>query len=129
MKIRRIICAALCLLFLTPLCTAAADAESAGEKVTYLNLDDGQKLNYNKVKSTLAQYPDLEKVDMFSVPVNRQQIEELVALYPDIEFGWTIPCIFPAISRTKLRTSRCCDTASSSKRWISGTTRWTIFPG
>ena len=90
MKIRRIICAALCLLFLTPLCAAAADTEGAGEKVTYLNLDDGQKLNYNKVKSMLAQYPDLEKVDMFSVPVNRQQIEELVALYPDIEFGWTI---------------------------------------
>jgi len=90
MKIKRIVCSLLVLLLLIPMCLSAAGAEGDGRTIAYLNLDDGQKLNYNKVKGILAQHTGLEKVDMYSVPVTRTQIEELVSLYPDVEFGWTI---------------------------------------
>ena len=72
--------------------TAIAEEKEADKaSVTYLNLDQaGKKQYYKNIKPVLAEYPNLKKVDMFSIPVNRYQIEELVKLYPDVEFGWTI---------------------------------------
>ena len=90
MKIRRI-AAALMVLVLLMTCAAAAEEETDYASVTYLNLDQaGKRLYYRDVRSVLDRYPNLEKVDMFSIQVNRYQIEELVKLYPEVEFGWTM---------------------------------------
>lgn len=87
-KTRRIACVLLTLLFLLPLWTAAG-AEAEEETVTYLNLD-GLGLNYKTAKETLARYPNLEKVDMFDIPVGKTQVRELEELYPGVTFGWTL---------------------------------------
>lgn len=89
-NIRKImICMVLAVLFLTPVLAYAEEAGEDYENVTYLNLDE-QRLNYNMVKSILAKYPNLKKVDMFNVQLYRNQVEELASLYPEIEFGWTM---------------------------------------
>ena len=92
MEIRKILAALLALLILAAACIAIAEEnETDYASVTYLNLDQtGKKLYYKSVKPILEKYPNLQKVDMFSIPVTRRQIEELVALYPDVEFGWTM---------------------------------------
>ena len=85
MKRRRIICALLALLLPALLRTAAwGEGEPA-----CLNLD-GQGLNYPAVKEILAGYSGLERVDMFDIPVDYRQAEELETLYPGVEFGWTL---------------------------------------
>ena len=90
MNIRKImICMVLAVLFLTPVLAYAEETGEDYENVTYLNLDE-QRLNYNMVKSILAKYPNLKKVDMFNVQLYRNQVEELASLYPEIEFGWTM---------------------------------------
>ena len=89
-NIRKImICMVLAVLFLTPVLAYAEETGEDYENVTYLNLDE-QRLNYNMVKSILAKYPNLKKVDMFNVQLYRNQVEELASLYPEIEFGWTM---------------------------------------
>lgn len=88
MKTGRMICALLALLLMIPW-TAAGAAEPDRETVTYLNLD-GQQLDYESVRAMLAEYPNLERVDMYDLPLNHAQAEELDALYPGIEFGWTL---------------------------------------
>ena len=89
MRTGKMIWALLVLLLLTPLWTSAEDTEPGDPTVTYLNLD-GQRLNYSTVKDVLAGYPGLEKADMYDIPLLRTQAEELEALYPGIEFGWTL---------------------------------------
>ena len=85
MKRKRIICMLLALLLPLMLRTAAR-----GEGNTaYLNLD-GQGLSYPAVKEILAGHPGLEKVDMFDIPVDYRQAEELESLCPGTEFGWTL---------------------------------------
>ena len=91
MKIRRIAAAVMALLLMMSWTAIAEEKEADKASVTYLNLDQaGKKQYYKNIKPVLAEYPNLKKVDMFSIPVNRYQIEELVKLYPDVEFGWTI---------------------------------------
>ena len=92
MKIRRIAAAIMALMLIMLSCIAAAEEQETDyASVTYLNLDQaGKKLYYKSVKPILEKYPNLQKVDMFSIPVNRYQIEELVKLYPEVEFGWTM---------------------------------------
>lgn len=94
MKIRRIGAALLALLLLlTAACMAAAEEKEETDyaSVTYLNLDEsGRKLYYKNIKPILAKYPNLKKVDMFNAEVTRTQAEELLKLYPDVEFGWTM---------------------------------------
>ena len=106
------ICAALALMTLA-LTGTAAGAEGKDETVTYLNLD-GQRLNYEAVKDTLAKYPDLKKVDMFDLPIGRLQAEELEALYPGITFGWTLKIGTDHLVRTDA-------TAFSTLHWSSST--------
>ena len=88
MKIGRIVCVLLTLLFLLSLWTAAG-ADTGEETVTYLNLD-GQRLNYETAKEMLARDPNLEKADMFDIPVGKRQVRELEELYPEVSFGWTL---------------------------------------
>ena len=93
MKTRRIAAALLALLLLAMTCIAAGEETETEDyaSVTYLNLDKaGKKQYYKNVKPILAKYPNLKKVDMYTVEVTRLQIEELVKLYPDVEFGWTM---------------------------------------
>ena len=92
MKIRRIICALLAVLCMLPCAVAAAEEEETDyASVTYLNLDQRERrLYYKSVIPTLEKYPNLQKVDMFTIPVTRWQMEELVKLYPGVEFGWTM---------------------------------------
>ena len=88
MKIRRIACALLALLLLASV-QAGAAAKTEDKTAPYLNLE-GQRLKYKDVKDILARRTGLQKVDMFDVPVDRIQAEELESLYPDVEFGWTL---------------------------------------
>ena len=92
MKTRRIACILLTLLLLLPLWAAAEETEAEKETVTYLNLDGHQysQYGYKKVLARLAEYPNLKKVDMYDIPVNYRQVDELLSLYPDVEFGWTL---------------------------------------
>ena len=92
MKTRRIAAALIALMLIMTACIAAAEEpETDPASVTYLNLDQtGKKLYYKSVKPILEKYPNLQKVDMFSIPVNRYQIEEMVKLYPEVEFSWTM---------------------------------------
>ena len=85
MKTRRIICALLVLLL--PLLQQAALGD--GDTAAYLNLD-GQGLTYQAAREILAAHPGVERVDMFDIPVDYRQAEELEALYPGIEFSWTL---------------------------------------
>ena len=87
MEIRKILSAVLAVAMLA---LSGAAAEAAGETtVTCLNLD-GQRLNYQTAKEMLARYPNLEKVDMFDIPVGKTQVRELEELYPGVTFGWTL---------------------------------------
>ena len=86
MRTRRIICALLALLLSLLQWTAAqGEAETDG----YLNLD-GQGLDYQAAKDLLAAHPGLKKADMYDIPVDYRQVNELKALYPGTEFGWTL---------------------------------------
>ena len=86
---RRTVCFLLAILFLIPMWAMAEGTETDPKTATYLNLD-GQNLNYKKALAILAQYPSLKKVDMYDIPVNYRQVDELVSLYPNVEFGWTL---------------------------------------
>ena len=108
-KIRKIVCV---LLALTLLASAGAGAEN--KKTAYLNLE-GQRLKYNDVKNILASCSGLKKVDMFNVPVDRKQAEELEALYPGVEFGWTLKIGRDHLVRTDA-------TAFSTLHWSSSPT-------
>lgn len=95
MKGKQILCRALCLalcllaaVFAPAARPAAGEAENR-ETATYLNLA-GRRLAYRDVKALLAQYPALRKVNMFDIPLSAAQADELAALYPQIEFGWTL---------------------------------------
>ena len=80
----------LCLVIAAVLLTLGAATGMAEEEIaTYLNLD-GLGLNYKTAKETLARYPNLEKVDMFDIPVGKTQVRELEELYPGVTFGWTL---------------------------------------
>ena len=89
MKISRILCALLVLLLLVPLYAGAQEAETDDNTATYLNLD-GRRLNYKTARDMLARYPNLEKADMFDIPVGKIQVRELEELYPNVTFGWTL---------------------------------------
>ena len=56
----------------------------------YLDMGDVKIQDLAAFERFLDQLPALRQVDMFETPVNRRQIEELVARFPNIEFGWTI---------------------------------------
>lgn len=99
MKIKRIICALMAAMLLGILGFAAAAAEEDYDAVTYLDLG-GQKLNYKTVKGMLAQYPNLQKVDMFDTTISPSQADELTAMYPNVEFGWTIKFCKDHVVRT-----------------------------
>ena len=86
MKRKRIACLLLCLVLATG--CAAADRKEDNSSVTELNIR--QRLNYTEIKYRLAQYPNLKKVDMYNTPVTAAQADELAALYPQVEFGWTL---------------------------------------
>ena len=77
-------------LLLAAACAAAEEAaETDYASVTYLDLGERQQA-YGKIKQTLEQYPNLQKVDMYGTPITARQAEELEQLYPGIEFGWTL---------------------------------------
>jgi len=83
---KRIACLLLCLVLAAGF--AAANGEEGDSSVTELNIR--QRLNYTEIKYRLARYPNLQKVDMYNTPVSPSQAEELAAMYPRIEFGWTL---------------------------------------
>ena len=87
MRGKRIVCLLLCLAVLASF--AAAEEETDYASVTRLNLGQ-QRMSYGAVKSLLEQYPNLEKVDMYATPLTGTQADELAALYPQVEFGWTL---------------------------------------
>ena len=77
----------LCLVIAAVLLTLGAATGMAEEEIaTYLNLD-GLGLNYKTAKETLARYPNLEKVDMFDIPVRKTQVRELDELLQQKGFG------------------------------------------
>ena len=84
MNLKHLFCLLLCLVLAAP--CAAADKDPAS--VTELKLR--QKMSYSDVKELLSQYPNLEKVDMYATHLTASQADELAALYPRIEFGWTL---------------------------------------
>lgn len=84
---KRIICLLLCLLMAAA--WAVAEQEPDRGTTTYLNLA-GKRMTFKEVKALLAEYPKLQKVNMFSMPLTASQVDELSALYPQIEFGWTL---------------------------------------
>ena len=84
---KRIICLLLCLLMAAA--WAVAEQEPDRGTTTYLNLA-GKRMTFKEVKALLAEYPKLQKVNMFSMPLTASQADELSALYPQIEFGWTL---------------------------------------
>ena len=86
MRLNRIACLLLCLVMAAG--CAAADRKEDHSSVTELNIR--QRLNYTEIKYRLAQYPNLQKVDMYNTPVTPAQADELAALYPQVEFGWTL---------------------------------------
>ena len=86
MTLNRIVCLLLCLVMAAG--CASADRKEDNSSVTELNIR--QRLNYTEIKYRLAQYPNLQKVDMYNTPVTPAQADELAALYPQVEFGWTL---------------------------------------
>ena len=87
MRPKRILCLLLCLLMAAA--WAVAEQEPDRGTTTYLNLA-GKRMTFKEVKALLAEYPKLQKVNMFSMPLTASQADELSALYPQIEFGWTL---------------------------------------
>ena len=45
---------------------------------------------YRMLDDFITSLPNLKKLDMFSTDIPRSRIEHLAALFPDIEFGWTM---------------------------------------
>ena len=84
MRLKRAASVLLCLL----LTAACAAAEKDPVSVTELKLR--QKMKYSDVKEQLSQYPNLKKAEMYNTPVTAAQADELAALYPGVEFGWTL---------------------------------------
>ncbi len=116
MKIRRIACALLSLMFLASV-QIRAEAETEDKTAAYLNLE-GQRLKYKDVKNKLAGHTGMKKVDMFDIPVDRTQAEELETLYPDVEFGWTLKIGRDHLVRTDA-------TAFSTLHWSNSPTHTT----
>ncbi|MCR5565319.1 MAG: leucine-rich repeat domain-containing protein [Clostridiales bacterium] len=111
MKTRRIICVMLAALLVCMQIPAGAEGDK--DTVTYLTLD-GQRLNYRTAKEKLAGYSCLKKVDMYDIPVDWRQAEELEALYPGVEFGWTLKIGGDHLVRTDA-------TAFSTLHWSNST--------
>jgi len=83
-KLKRVVCLFFCLLLVTA--DAAAEKDPASVKELKLR----QRMKYNEIKDLLPQYPNLEKVEMYNSPVTPSQADELVSLYPEVRFGWTL---------------------------------------
>lgn len=60
------------------------------KNATYIDLGDQVVKDWNAFDAFLGKLPKLEKVDMFSTIVEKQDINQLVAKFPEIKFGWTI---------------------------------------
>lgn len=87
-------CVAVCVLMFL-FSAACADTVTYGNNSYDLNaryIDMGKKTitNFNEFYDFLDQFPNLEKVDMFSTRVIKERIDEMTARFPNIEFGWTI---------------------------------------
>ena len=92
----------LCLLLfllLVPLCllpveTCAETATFRGQSYdldsTYIDLGKKNVQDWDAFYAFLKQFPNLKKVDMFETSTHKEQIEEMVSQFPQIEFGWTI---------------------------------------
>lgn len=62
----------------------------ADENAEYINLGDVQVTKIDTFITFLSKLPNLKKVDMFSTPISTQNIDKLVAAFPEVEFGWTM---------------------------------------
>ena len=81
---KRVLCLALCLL----LAAGCAAAEKDPASVPELKL--WEKMRFDDVKELLSQYPNLKKAEMYATHLSASQADELAALFPQVEFGWTL---------------------------------------
>ena len=88
----RILALVMCLAFpLTGSCeTLTFDTFSADSEAEYLNYDLDHLYNYEAFYNFLSQFPNLKKVDMYSVTVRYKKVKEIHERFPDIEFGMTM---------------------------------------
>ena len=91
--IGRILMVLLCMAVAVPgICeTLTYGSFSADSEAEYLNIELNQIIeDYEGFYSFLSKFPNLKKVDMFSVKIYNKKVEELHERFPDIEFGMTM---------------------------------------
>lgn len=94
--LKRMLAAALALVMLLAAAPALAEGTATYEgfsaplNAEYIDMGNTRVIDFPSFISFLRQFPNLKKVDMFSTPVTRTKIDDLVAALPNVEFGWTI---------------------------------------
>ncbi|MBQ8160557.1 MAG: leucine-rich repeat domain-containing protein [Clostridia bacterium] len=63
---------------------------TADSSAEYIDMGTQRISDWNGFYAFLSSFPNLRKVDMFATKVQRFKIEEMVELFPDLEFGWTM---------------------------------------
>ena len=63
---------------------------SVQKYTSYVDMGGQVVTDWEAFYSFLAQLPDVEKVDMFATVVEKKDITQLEARFPNIKFGWTI---------------------------------------
>lgn len=67
---------------------------------TSIDLGEIRLKRMEPLMELLDRHPLIRKVDMFASPVNREQVEALVARFPHIQFGWTLKLVEKHVVRT-----------------------------
>jgi len=88
----------LCLVLALPFVGAWAEDDgmvtfgnvSVQKYTSYVDMGGQIVSDWEAFYSFLSQLPDVEKVDMFATTVEKKDIAQLEARFPDIKFGWTI---------------------------------------
>ncbi len=87
-----ILALAAALLFAAPAAgeTVTFQNVSADTEAEYLDLDLVYLYDFDGFYEFLSKFPNLKKVDMYSVTVHNKKVEELHEKFPDVEFGMTM---------------------------------------
>lgn len=70
--------------------TAAYGRFTADTDAAYIDLGDTYVKDYKEFMAFLDQFPNLERVDMYTTQIKKADIEALAERYPRVKFGWTM---------------------------------------
>lgn len=80
--------------------TVTFGALTVPKDAAFIDLGEQVVEDWEAFYAFLEKLPQLEKVDMFSTTVEKKHINQLVARFPEIKFGWTIHIIRDHYIRT-----------------------------